>query len=121
MAKPKRKSVPIATHVVVGGTKFLLAKTWDETKNVMALIDDTVEIVDKKLRTGVVDIPASLFGEFAWSRHQMAKALAAVAATGATEVTLEFLPAEAKTPAAKKKPVPKAEPKSALDAPAESA
>lgn len=121
MAKQKRKSAPIATHAVVCGKKFLLAKTWDETKNVMSLIDDQVEIVEPKLRTGVVDIPSALFREFAWTRHQMPKAIAALDASGAKEVTLEFLPAEAKAPAARRAKPKGAEPKSPLEAPAEAA
>lgn len=103
----KKKPAPILTHAAIGGKKFLLAKDWNETKNVMALIDDSVEVVDSKMRTGVVDIPVELFTGFAWSRHQMDKAIKAVAETGAKVVTLEFLPKQDLAPKAKRsKPAP---------------
>lgn len=102
----KKKPAAIATHAVIAGKKFLLAKDWNETKNVMSLIDDVVEVVDKKQRTGVVDIPSELFAGFAWTKHQMEKALKALSESGVKVVTLEFLPKE---PAAAKTKKPKKE------------
>lgn len=108
----KKKPAPILAHAVIGGKKFLIGKDWNETKNVMSMIDDAVEVVDKKMRTGVVDISVELFRGFEWTRNQMEKALTAIETTGAKIVTLEFLPKEAVAPKAKKakKPSPDADP-----------
>lgn len=89
----KRKAAPILTHVVVGGQKYQISSSTKDTKAIMERLDNHVEIVDPKLRTGVIDIATSLFADLNWSKGKASVALKQAIAKELPLVSLEFLPA----------------------------
>ena len=93
MAKQARKPFKIVPSAVVAGKRYKLGASTDDSRTIMAMIDDHVEVVDPKLSTGVVDIPAGLFLDLNWSKGQASIVKKQIAAKSVETVTLEFLAA----------------------------
>lgn len=89
----KRKQIQILTHVVVAGRKYRIASSSVETRQLMERVDNHVEVIDPKQRTGVLDVPIKLFADLNWNKGQATHALKQAFAKGVAEVSLEFLPA----------------------------
>ncbi|MGH6805449.1 MAG: hypothetical protein ACREEJ_01125, partial [Ensifer adhaerens] len=79
--------------VVVGGRKYQISSSTKDTKAIMDRLDNHVEVIDPKQRTGVVDIATSLFADLNWSKGKASVALKQAIANDVPLVSLEFLPA----------------------------
>ena len=89
----KRKAAQILTHVVVAGRKYQISASTKDTKAIMERLDNHVQVVDPKQRTGVIDIATSLFADLNWSKGKASVALKQAIANEVPLVSLEFLPA----------------------------